>query len=271
MELKPCKNGNSIIGGRFHVGEYLLYANEESTHVANYLIKDKKEKDKHHCAKYGERLIGFDSINVLKENNVDTGLAWYDQMDFTRHKFGNDVKYHNSKDLITYKHYVISPDPKDNISLPEFQAFVHDYVEHWFGDYECAMAYHADNANEIMHCHLIVNNTNLKTGGRVSSYLSNKVVNKMQEDLQLRALEVGYHAFDENGDSLTKEEMQQRGTRVTSSKYESQRIKRAKAATKSDNKQRSTPAHSFKPKRGSKRNFETKTESSLKSNSSAIA
>ena len=42
----------------------------------------------------------------------------------------------------TYKHYVVSPDPKDGISLESLRDLASSWAEEHFPDYEVAIVYH---------------------------------------------------------------------------------------------------------------------------------
>lgn len=67
----------------------------------------------------------------------------------------------------TYKHYVVSPDPKDGISLESLRDLASSWAEEHFPDYEVAIVYHDDNEGGIPHAHVVVNNTNIETGRRL--------------------------------------------------------------------------------------------------------
>lgn len=90
---------------------------------------------------------------------------WSSVMDGTREKLGNDRPFKGRK-ARTYKHYVISPDPRDAVSLSQLRSATMSWVEENFGDYEVAIVYHDDNEHHVPHAHVVVNNTNLDTGRR---------------------------------------------------------------------------------------------------------
>lgn len=91
---------------------------------------------------------------------------WASIMDATREIRGNDSP-HKGRRARTYKHYVVSPDPRDTVSLPELRSVTMSWVRENFADYEVAVVYHDDNEHRIPHAHVIVNNTNLDTGRRL--------------------------------------------------------------------------------------------------------
>lgn len=95
-------------------------------------------------------------------------VEWDREMDRTRASFGNDAPYKGMK-ARTYKHFVISPDPEDGIDIEALRGIASDWALRFFGDHQIAIVYHDDNANGIPHAHVVVNNTNLKTGNRMQT------------------------------------------------------------------------------------------------------
>ena len=91
---------------------------------------------------------------------------WASVMDATREVLGNDAPWKGRR-ARTYKHYVLSPDPRDGISLSELRSVTMSWVRENFADYEMAVVYHDDNERRIPHAHVVVNNTNLETGRRL--------------------------------------------------------------------------------------------------------
>jgi hypothetical protein len=90
---------------------------------------------------------------------------WAAAMDETRHAFGNDTPW-LGKPARTFKHYVMSPDPGDEVSLDQLRRLAIAWAEENFADYEVAIVYHDDNESHVPHAHVVVNNTNLSTGHR---------------------------------------------------------------------------------------------------------
>lgn len=82
-------------------------------------------------------------------------------------------------------HFIVSPDPKDKVTLPQLRELTRAWVRENWDDYECAAVFHDDNANEVMHAHVVVNNTNLATGNR----FQNPDPRKMQASIQRLAEE----------------------------------------------------------------------------------
>ena len=114
----------------------------------------------------------FLNLDAPMEGLGDDGLPeygvydWSSVMDGTREKLGNDRPFKGRK-ARTYKHYIISPDPRDAVSLSRLRSVTVSWVEENFGDYEVAIVYHDDNEHHVPHAHVVVNNTNLNTGRRL--------------------------------------------------------------------------------------------------------
>lgn len=166
----------------------------------------------------------FDSINVLEYKD---GMRWDKAMDRTRALSRNDWRDAPAGTRTrTYNHYIVSLDPRDKVGLRDFSYFVRDWAERWFdgeiGHFEVAIVFHNDNAERvsrgekgILHAHVVVNNTELETGRRLAPMLTKSVVQEMRRDLELRALAKGWHAFSEDGRSMTAAEMEAAGVAPT--------------------------------------------------------
>lgn len=87
-------------------------------------------------------------------------------MDGTRSRWRNDTPW-GGRPCRTYKHYVLSPDPKDHVGLDDLRELTVSWAREHFGDYEVAIVYHDDNAGHIPHAHVVVNNTDIVTGRRL--------------------------------------------------------------------------------------------------------
>ena len=161
----------------------------------------------------GQRCLGTDFINIERENGPD-GIAWGRQMESTRRLSGNDVAV-NGRGPVTFKHYVLSPDPRDGCDLETLRDLALEWARENFGDYEVAIAYHDDNENHIPHAHVIVNNTNLVTGRRISGEHTNERVRGINNSLQNLALKLGLSAFSEDHRSMNEEEMSASGANAS--------------------------------------------------------
>jgi len=97
---------------------------------------------------------------------VDAHFDWDAAMDETRRANGNDAPW-RGRPARTYKHYVLSPDPRDGVSLADLRGLAVRWAEESFPDFQVAIVYHDDNDGHVPHAHVIVNNTNLATGNRL--------------------------------------------------------------------------------------------------------
>ena len=154
-------------------------------------IKDYLEK--------GGRALLRDFFNLSWDEVEDKGLDaalkdevdWALEMDALRRDYGNDTPWKGQR-AITFRHYVISPDPSDNIGLEGLRELTHAWVRKHFSGYQVAVIYHDDNRQRIPHAHIVVNNTNLETGRRL--HIPNAL--DMNRSLQEVARARGLTAFD---------------------------------------------------------------------------
>lgn len=153
-----------------------------------------------------EEPLAVDLINI-EDQYKD---CWGDIMDNTR-AYWNDINNYHSNDQVCYRHYVLSPNPVDNITLEEFRDYVKEYCERVYeGRFEIAVVYHNDNKNHIMHAHLYINTPVINKEGLVqgTNYLSTFFKNenypgRFQWHMALRehmAEERGWHNFLEKQD-----------------------------------------------------------------------
>lgn len=153
--------------------------------VSDYLQKD-------------GRALAVDLYNLSWDENRDAGLDpelkqdvdWAAEMDLTRIANGNDTPW-RGKRARTYMHFIVSPDPKDKVTLTQLRELTRAWIRENWDDYECAAVFHDDNANEVMHAHVVVNNTNLATGNR----FQNPDPRQMQASIQRLAEERGLSFF----------------------------------------------------------------------------
>ena len=154
-------------------------------------IKDYLEK--------GGRALLRDFFNLswdeVEDKGLDTALKdevdWALEMDALRRDYGNDTPWKGQR-AITFRHYVISPDPSDDIGLEGLRDLTHAWVRKHFSDYQVAVIYHDDNRQRIPHAHIVVNNTNLETGRRL--HIPNAL--DMNRSLQEVSRARGLAAFD---------------------------------------------------------------------------
>lgn len=93
---------------------------------------------------------------------------WAKSMDATRHACGNDTPY-RGKPARTFKHFVMSPDPRDGLTADQVAEIASAWALKHFYDFEVAIVLHDDNENRIPHAHIVVNNTNLATERRLQT------------------------------------------------------------------------------------------------------
>lgn len=154
-------------------------------------IKDYLEK--------GGRALLRDFFNLswdeVEDKDLDAALKdevdWALEMDALRRDYGNDRPWKGQR-AITFRHYVISPDPGDGIDLEGLRGLTHAWVRKHLSDYQVAVVYHDDNRRGIPHAHIVVNNTNLETGRRL--HIPNAL--DMNRSLQEVARARGLTAFD---------------------------------------------------------------------------
>ena len=150
-------------------------------------IKDYLEKD-------GRALLR-DFFNLSWDEVEDKGLdeaakdsvEWAREMDDLRHDYRNDTPWKGHR-AITFRHYVISPDPGDDIDLDGLRSLTHAWVQKHFSDYQVAIVYHDDNKQRIPHAHIVVNNTNLETGRRLHIPNALDMNRSLQEVAKARGL-----------------------------------------------------------------------------------
>ncbi len=157
----------------------------------------------HRYLEKGGRALATDYLNLdapvvgVSSGHEDYGeFDWAAVMDETRHAFGNDAPWHG-KAARTFKHYMVSPDPDDNMDLPALRRLAKQWAKENFGDYEVAIVYHDDNENGVLHAHVVVNNTNMATGYR----LQEPDPRSFRNSLRKIAIEQGLKHFgDERGE-----------------------------------------------------------------------
>lgn len=145
--------------------------------VYRYLTKD-------------DRALAADYLNIDVPDRDGVAFDWAAVMDDTRSRWRNDTPW-GGRPCRTYKHYVLSPDPKDHVSLDDLRELAVSWAREHFSDYEVAIVYHDDNAGHIPHAHVVANNTNIVTGRRLQDPDP-----KDKHSLQRMAKERGLSDFD---------------------------------------------------------------------------
>lgn len=108
------------------------------------------------------------------------GFDWAKSMDETRRVCGNDTPY-RGKPARTFKHFVMSPNPQDGLSVEQVAELASAWALRHFTDFEVAIVLHDDNEGKIPHAHIVVNNTNLVTERRLQTPDPLKLNRSLQE------------------------------------------------------------------------------------------
>lgn len=157
-------------------------------HIQDYLEKN-------------NRAIARDFLNFPIDRDHTRNWSYF--FDETRAQYGNDKQW-GGKDPVTYQHFIVSPDPRDEVDIDTLRAFVTEWANDLFGGgegslgtFEVAIVYHDDNERGIPHAHVVVNNTNLETGNKL--HTSRKESKFLATHLQELALKYGLTAFENDG------------------------------------------------------------------------
>lgn len=128
--------------------------------------------------------------DLMREPEFGKPFDWAAEMDAFRAECGNDDPW-NGKRARTFKHFVLSPSPEDEVSLDELRELAHAWALRFFPEHHIAIIYHDDNENRIPHAHIVVNNTNVVTGRRMHTDNPldlNRALQEMAAERGLRAL-----------------------------------------------------------------------------------
>lgn len=118
----------------------------------------------HNSAEYVKIYLEKDSRALARDFNLIVyEHNWAKEMDDTRAAFGHDRR----KNAVSYRHFFLSPDPLDNVSLETLRELTVRWGELNFPDSQWAAVYHDDGKNNILHAHIIVNSSILTTGYKV--------------------------------------------------------------------------------------------------------
>lgn len=128
------------------------------------------------------RALASDYLNIENPDleHPEAAFDWGAVMDATRRAYGNDLPW-RGKRVRTYKHYVVSPDPKDGVGLEALRSLATTWAKEHFSDHEVAIVYHDDNERGIPHAHVVVNNTDLETGRRLQDPDPKALASSLQE------------------------------------------------------------------------------------------
>lgn len=147
------------------------------------------------------RSLATNTFNLFQR----PGQTWGEAMDAARMMYacGRAPR----KGARTYMHIIISPDPKDEATLDQVRDLATAWVAEMFGSEDPAIAtsqvaieYHDDNAREIKHAHIVVNNVDVETGHALQ--ISKDQWGFMASRLQELAWERGMRGFDASRESV---------------------------------------------------------------------
>jgi hypothetical protein len=146
------------------------------------------------------RALAIDYLNldapVLRGNLGELpeygDFDWSAAMDRTRRDYGKDSNWHGKRTR-TFKHYIFSPDPSDDLDIESLRRLATAWAKRCFADYEVAIVYHDDNAAHVLHAHVVVNNVNLATGKRLQED-NLRALKKVAQEL---AREMGLSFFED--------------------------------------------------------------------------
>ena len=117
-----------------------------------------------HYLTKGGRALAANYLNLDMPEREGDAFDWASAMDATRSRWRNDTPW-GGRPCRTYKHYMLSPNPKDSVNLDALRELTVAWARKHFGDHEVSIVYHDDNAGRIPHAH--VNNANVVTGRRL--------------------------------------------------------------------------------------------------------
>ncbi len=164
--LKTLSGGS---GGCRQVDDYLAFG-----HVGT---EDHEQRMERYLA--GDRSASRSMAFGHSPDLPDTPYGWHKVMDATRKRFGKDKppewferKRKENPDLVwrNYYQWVLSPDPRDRASAEEVGQLAQEWCETAWpptDGWQWIWSVHDDNANGIMHAHIILNAVNASTGLKV--------------------------------------------------------------------------------------------------------
>ena len=162
-----------------------------SGHTGCYFIRRYLEKNDRAIARDYFNLDAWDERAMEGyDESPKAGIDWAREMDAFRELHGNHLPVGGMR-ARTFKHFVLSPDPEDDISLEQLRDLTKAWVLRFWPDYQSAIVYHDDNAGRIPHAHIVVNNTNVVTFRRMHTdnpLELNQVLQDMARERGLRGM-----------------------------------------------------------------------------------
>ena len=180
-----------------------------SEHIFDYLEFDGNRR----------RAMAHDFCNIVGDADKRN---WDVRMDKTRALEGNDRDWGNKR-AVYYRHFVISPDPKDKVDLETLREITKEWATYFFGNgfepgvkgcYEVAIVYHDDNTNHVPHAHIIVNNTDLLSGRRLH-FDNQEAKEDLIDVLQQISKKHGLRYFDTSIEGKASRKLSAKGRLIT--------------------------------------------------------
>jgi|GEM_PF-1753951 hypothetical protein len=143
----------------------------------DYLYLGKGDVRDYFLGKGGDRCIAKDFVNIPDGYGAENWDLFMDQS----RRDAEAGKTRGRKSTTTYRHFIISPNPKDDCDLATLRSLATRWCEDLFGGqgarfgmFPCAIFYHDDNSERverglpgIPHAHVIVGNTSLTDNRRL--------------------------------------------------------------------------------------------------------
>ncbi|GHT79326.1 hypothetical protein FACS1894104_3850 [Actinomycetota bacterium] len=147
-------------------------------------------------------------------HNIADETNWSRDMDETRELLGHN-RYKNS---VSYRHYIISPDPWDGTSITSLENLANRWADEHWADGQYVITIHIDSG--IPHAHIVVNSSNIESGHKW--HINDGDVIRLAKSVQDIGLEDGMTPLpDIDGHSTNRD----RTTPVRLSKSEERLIK----------------------------------------------
>ena len=146
-----------------HIRKYLEEQKDVRGHAIRAYLEGALEETEGIDKVSMQRTLAMDYQNIPPSRHDD----WDAFMDEQRKDYLR-FKDENYPGRVKYHHYIISPDPQDNIDLETMRDLAKAWAKKCLPDCQIAIAYHNDNKNHILHAHLIINNLVPQTGLRVA-------------------------------------------------------------------------------------------------------
>ena len=168
-----------------------------------------------------DRALAEDFVGIPPSAQGD----WARYMDDLRRAAGCDRRTGGREGkAVTYRHYVLAPDPEDGIDLDTLRAYAKEWVVKAFGPgATAAIVYHDDNANGIPHAHVVVNNTDVETGRR----LQDPDPKALARSLQKIARGLGMSPLEPPAPSGVAARAARRGARRAPATHRDEHVRRA--------------------------------------------